>query len=63
MKQLYIITATRDPKWYRNLGYKTIDMYYQYYAEDKKDAKQQFKKDTIISSGMRILDIKQATNN
>ena len=60
MKQLYIITATSDPKWYRDSGNKTIDMTFQYYAENEKEAKQQFKNDKIISRGLRILDIKEA---
>ena len=60
MAQLYIITATSDPKWYRDSGNKTLDIDFQYYAENEKDAKQQFKNDKIISRGMRILNIKVA---
>ena len=63
MKQLYIITATSDPKWYRDSGNKTIDMTFQYYAESEKEAKQQFKNDKIISRGLRILNIAAAKDN
>ena len=63
MTQLYIITATSDPKWYRDSGNKTLDIDFQYYAENEKDAKQQFKDDKIISRGMRILNITTAQDH
>lgn len=63
MKELYIITATSDPKWYRDSGNKTIDMTFQYYAESEAEAKQQFKDDKIISRGLRILNIATAKDN
>ena len=53
--------STIDPVTGRELpAYDTINTEHE---SDEKDAKQQFKHDTIISSGMRILDIRQATNN